>query len=220
MATSLPAPGSWHHIAGTYDGSVLAIYVDGQLAAQQSASGPIAITTDPLNIASKPSGTIFTRFNGNIDDVRIYGSALPADQIAQLYQTDTVGDGLPNWWRQYYFGVSSSTDTTTCATCDYDGTGQNNLFKYLAGLDPTNRTSVFQIISFSPQGNDVSIVWQAGGGRTNFVQTANSMVGSSNFSDTSPAFILPGSGDVFTNWVDTGGATNWPNRFYRIRLGP
>ena len=31
----------------------------------------------------------------------------------------------------------------SCATCDFDGTGQNNLFKYIAGLDPTNPSSAF-----------------------------------------------------------------------------
>ena len=145
VATDLPAPGSWHHVAGTYDGSVLAIYVDGQLAAQQSASGPIAITTDPLNIASKPSGNTFTRFNGNLDDVRIYGRALTKSEIARLYQTDTVGDGVANWWRQYYFGNGSGTDATSCATCDADGTGQNNLFKFVTGLDPANPASRFTL---------------------------------------------------------------------------
>ena len=217
VATSLPAPGSWHHIAGTYDGSVLAIYVDGQLAAQQSASGPIAITTDPLNIASKPSGTIFTRFNGNIDDVRIYGSALPADQIAQLYQTDTVGDGLPNWWRQYYFGVSSSTDTTTCATCDYDGTGQNNFFKYVAGLNPTDPTQIFtlQIASVTNQLDQMTLMFTPiASGRTYGVQ--------SSADPTSGAFSdLVDPSDPQTNGSQvtvTDLSASPSNEFYRIHI--
>ena len=56
----------------------------------------------------------------------------------------TVGDGIPDWWRQAYFGGSgTTTNSQSCATCDADGTGQNNLFKYTAGLDPTNPASVF-----------------------------------------------------------------------------
>ena len=31
---------------------------------------------------------------------------------------------------------------------------------------------------------------------------------------------IPGSGDTVTNYLDAGGATNVPSRYYRIRLGP
>jgi hypothetical protein len=82
-------------------------------------------------------------FSGALDDVRVYGRALSSSEITQLYNTDTVGDGIPNWWRQQYFGTASSTDSSSCATCDFDGTGQNNLFKYTTGLDPTNPSSAF-----------------------------------------------------------------------------
>ncbi|NQU12387.1 hypothetical protein HQ590_16450 [bacterium] len=59
---------------------------------------------------------------------------------------DSVGDGIPDWWRQQYFGGDgSTTNERSCATCDSDGTGQNNLFKYVAGLDPTNSASVFRL---------------------------------------------------------------------------
>jgi glycosidase len=58
--------------------------------------------------------------------------------------TDSVGDGIPDCWRQRYFGGNGkTTNALSCATCDVDGTGQNNLFKYVAGLDPTNPASVF-----------------------------------------------------------------------------
>jgi len=153
LLTTPPSAGVWHHIAGTYDGSLISLYIDGQLVAQQSASGPLAITTDQLAIGDKPNGSVLTSFPGLIDDVRIYGSGLSAYQIAQLYGTDSVGDGIANWWRLQYFGNSSTTGATTCATCDFDNTGQNNLFKYVAGLDPTDPTSIFylQIASVTNQ---------------------------------------------------------------------
>ncbi len=57
---------------------------------------------------------------------------------------DSVGDGIPDWWRAQYFGGNgATTNDQSCASCDADGTGQNNLFKYVAGLDPTNSASVF-----------------------------------------------------------------------------
>jgi hypothetical protein len=56
---------------------------------------------------------------------------------------DSVGDGIMDWWRQQYFGSGITTGSQSCATCDADGTGQNNLFKYIARLDPTNPASLF-----------------------------------------------------------------------------
>ena len=57
---------------------------------------------------------------------------------------DSVGDGIPDWWRARYFGGNgTTTNNQSCAACDAAGTGQNNLFKYVAGLDPTNPASVF-----------------------------------------------------------------------------
>jgi glycosidase len=153
LLTSPPSTGAWHHLAATYNGTLISLYIDGQSTAHQSASGPLAITTDPLAIGTRPSGGPLFVFYGIIDDVRIYDTALSASQIAQLYNTDSIGDGIANRWRQQYFGNGSMTGATTCATCDFDGTGQNNLFKYVTGLDPTDPTSVFylQIASVTNQ---------------------------------------------------------------------
>ena len=146
VTTPLPDAGAWDHVVGTYDGSLMGLYVNGLLVTQQVASGAIPVTTDTLSIGGRPgSGSGLYHFNGIIDDVRIYGSALPPDQIFHLYNADTVGDGIANWWRQQYFGSSSATDATSCATCDADGTGQNNLFKFVTGLNPTDPTSVFTL---------------------------------------------------------------------------
>jgi hypothetical protein len=143
LVTTAPSPRSWHHVAGTFNGSSMVLYIDGQIAAQQLASGVLAITSDGLAIGNNPSGIASEGFSGALDDVRIYGQALSAAEIGQLYNTDTIGDGIPNWWRQQYFGNGSSTNPSSCATCDADGTGQDNLFKYIAGLNPTNPSSVF-----------------------------------------------------------------------------
>jgi hypothetical protein len=63
--------------------------------------------------------------------------------INQLGATSAFNDGIPDWWRQEYFGTSASTNSLSCSTCDATGTGQDNLFKYVTGLDPTNPASVF-----------------------------------------------------------------------------
>jgi hypothetical protein len=63
-----------------------------------------------------------------------------------VHAADSDGDGIPDWWTQQYFGhpTGQGSDRSQ-ADQDADGTGQNNLFKYVAGLDPTNPTSVFSL---------------------------------------------------------------------------
>jgi hypothetical protein len=46
-----------------------------------------------------------------------------------------ANDGLPDDWQVQYFGQNNSL---AAPTADADGTGQSNLFKYVAGLNPTD----------------------------------------------------------------------------------
>ena len=76
--------------------------------------------------------------------------------------TDTVGDGILDCWRQQYFGGDgTSTNAASCRTCDADGTGQNNLFKYVAGLNPTNPASIFvlKIASVNGQPSQKNLIY-------------------------------------------------------------
>jgi hypothetical protein len=57
---------------------------------------------------------------------------------ADLCDADTVGDGIPDWWRLEYFSTPTTTNAASCASCDADGSGYSNLQDYLAGIDPTN----------------------------------------------------------------------------------
>jgi hypothetical protein len=57
------------------------------------------------------------------------------------WQTDTIGDGISDGWRQYYFGGSLTTNATSCASCDPDGDGRSNLQEFLGGGDPTDTNS-------------------------------------------------------------------------------
>jgi len=218
VAVGLPSAGDWHQVAGTYDGALLSLYIDGQLAAQQSASGALAITTDGLNIADRPgTSSPLYHFNGLIDDVRIYGSALPASQIAQMYDTDTVGDGIANWWRMQYFGDPTATDVTTCATCDFDGTGQNNLFKYVTGLDPTDPTQVFvlKIAPVAGQQHQNNLMYSpVAGGRTYTVQSSTNMVG--GVYPNLGGFSGPVTNGSQVTVTDTNAVQS--NKFYRVHI--
>ncbi len=66
------------------------------------------------------------------------------------------------------------------------------------------------------QGTNILLNWNTIGGQANYVQAATGPSG--NFTDISPA-IIKGGGDLTNaSYLDIGGATNSPARFYRIRL--
>jgi hypothetical protein len=73
----------WHHVAGTYDGVQLKVYVDGVLAGSRLHTGVIASAAYDVNIGRDAQNT--TRlYKGLIDDVRIYQGALPKSEIVKL----------------------------------------------------------------------------------------------------------------------------------------
>jgi PKD repeat protein len=124
-------------------------------------------------------------------------------------------------WQLSHFGCTNCPQAA--ASADPDGDGQNNLAEFLAGTNPNNSSSGLRILLVARQTNDMVIRWATAGGRTNVVQaTAGGANGgyTTNFTDISAPIMIPGSGDVTTNYSDSNGATNGPSRFYRIRLMP
>ena len=74
----------WHHVVGTYDGSTISLYVDGELVNSNPASIVIGSNDMPLGIGS---GMGNYGFNGLINEVRIYDRALTETEIINLYQS-------------------------------------------------------------------------------------------------------------------------------------
>jgi parallel beta-helix repeat protein len=65
--------------------------------------------------------------------------------------TSSVNDGIPDAWRQLYFGGSgTTTNSQSDAFADADHTGMDNYQKFFAGLNPTNAASVFKLTALNP----------------------------------------------------------------------
>ncbi len=71
---------SWHHIAVTFDGKEINVYVDGSKTGNLAQPGPAINTTgSPLNIGN---GVATDRpFQGIYDEIRIFNRALKQDEI-------------------------------------------------------------------------------------------------------------------------------------------
>lgn len=124
-------------------------------------------------------------------------------------------------WQLQFFGCTNCSQAQGGA--DSDGDGMSNTNEFLSGTNPTNSLSALRIISAVRQGDDMAVTWTTAGDHTNRVQASagDATSGySNNFVDISGPIGIDGSGDVMTNYVDEGGVTNRPFRYYRIRLVP
>ncbi len=91
---------AWVHLAAVYDGAWMILYRNGQEVARGAHSGSIPPGTSPLVVGAGDNGVAGAEefVNAVLDDLRIYGRALPADEVAALWAAGTGGGS----------GVSSS----------------------------------------------------------------------------------------------------------------
>lgn len=92
-ASSIPAQG-WHHVAGTWGGGGMRVYIDGVMDGQDSASPTARTNNGTLQIGSQlRSGWEIYPFNGIIDEVMLYNVQLNAAEIETLYKNSPWGQG-------------------------------------------------------------------------------------------------------------------------------
>ncbi|WP_293872296.1 choice-of-anchor D domain-containing protein [Flavobacterium sp.] len=82
FATPLTAS-RWYHVAATYGGGNLTLYLNGKFAASQAVSGNIAADPSKLTLGKNPIANNFY-FKGKIDEVRIFNAALTASQVQRM----------------------------------------------------------------------------------------------------------------------------------------
>jgi hypothetical protein len=86
------ADGNWHHVAGTYDGTTIKIYVDGVLqGATTYTAGVGYVPGDPLFIGKRQGVGNTSHFNGLIDEVEIFNRALSASDIQAIFNAGSMG---------------------------------------------------------------------------------------------------------------------------------
>jgi len=85
-STTTPTTGVWYHVVGAFDGKNLTIYVNGVLQGSTAASGGAYSGTAKLCIGCKnPVGGVSERFQGTIDEVRLYSRPLTPQDASKMY---------------------------------------------------------------------------------------------------------------------------------------
>ena len=93
---------SWTHLAMTYNGASVCLYINGVLDSNYAQSGSIPTTSNWLAIGCKPTapsggpGT-YAYTNGTIDEVRIYNRALTQQEIRTVMDLPTSPNNRYAW---------------------------------------------------------------------------------------------------------------------------
>jgi hypothetical protein len=77
----------WKHVATTYDGTWLRVYIDGRAAGVKRVSGRTCVSGEPLAVGAKNNptkGLLEAFWDGRLDEVRVYDRALTVTEIGQL----------------------------------------------------------------------------------------------------------------------------------------
>lgn len=151
---------TWSHIAGTYDGANVVLYVNGVSVATTAIAGSISYSslTTPLclgNSANASSCATANPFAGSADDLHVYNRALGAASVMALYESYDVQinaasglNGLVGHWKLDGNGKDSSPYANNATV-----TGANYV------PDRKGRTSsAFQFVSSS---NEVEIPYSS-----------------------------------------------------------
>lgn len=85
-ASGVIKPQQWYHAVGTYDGTTMLLYLDGQVIGTMLHTAGGAVDTDASHTVTIGDSIVGDRaLDGKIDDVRVYGKALTEPEIAEVY---------------------------------------------------------------------------------------------------------------------------------------
>ena len=99
-ANSTAVAGRWTHLTGVYDtaSGKMKLYVNGVLQSTTAATGGWNATGNYVIGRAKWAGAAANIWDGEIDDVRVYGKALTDQQVADLVrrrERRTAAEGPP-----------------------------------------------------------------------------------------------------------------------------
>jgi hypothetical protein len=136
-SASAISSGAWHQIAGTWDGSMLRIYIDGAYSSQMSKSGTVTNynNNNQIGFNKDESGGKSGYFYGGIDEVRVSNAARSAGWLLTEYNNQSNPGTFESFGTEEVpptGGASSVTryvracDAQSSCTCSAGSTGYWN----------------------------------------------------------------------------------------------
>ncbi len=131
---------NWTHVAGTFDGTTIALYVNGTAAGTGTTSRAMTVDTTPVYVGAfnRASDGLGGHYVGLIDEFRLYNTALAASDIQAVYQQTIPpaatppppGSGLVGHWNMDEASGNTRSDTS----------GSGNHLNWVANYGPWSDT--------------------------------------------------------------------------------
>ena len=124
----------WQHIAGTYDGKRMRLYVDGNAIDSMDIATSITNTALTINLTiGDHTGTYQRRFQGIIDEVRIWKACRTTAEL-RAYMNDefcSYQKGLRAYYK-FNHGKASGSNSSVTSLTDYSGFKNNGTLQNFA----------------------------------------------------------------------------------------
>ena len=215
LSAPYPSRNAWHHLAATYDGATMKLYIDGVLAASRPQTGTITMNTNPLVIGNQTGTAEY--FGGYADEIRIWNVARTAAEIQDNMNRELdpiTHTGLVTYY-SFNEALPSGTNTGLMGLIDQKGNNNGTLNNFALSGAASNFLSQFNLIDLpvswlgftAQQKNDaVSLNWS----------TANEQ--------NSQEFIVQHSttGTVYNNIgsIAAAGNSNMPQQYSLLHRDP
>ncbi len=145
LSAAYPGINEWHHVAATYDGYFMRLYLDGVLAATKEMAGDITSNSNDLVLGSQPGYGEF--YGGKVDESRIWNRALNQCEIINNMNCEinpAQKDGLVAYYK-YNQGFVGASNPTVNALTDGSDYGNNGTLTDFALSGNTSNWDVFKI---------------------------------------------------------------------------
>ncbi|MBU0671102.1 hypothetical protein KKF29_02990 [Patescibacteria group bacterium] len=149
----ISAWGDWHHVAGTYDGSNIRLYVDGFEVASEEAEGEVADGTGDTFIGSENDSGFF--YEGLIDEARVYSTGLTSSEVVNNYLL-----GL--------YAAYPAQGVYTSNKYDTGGTSAFNIINWMTNESESHDLRAQMKASYDELGLDGAVWYGAAGADTYF----------------------------------------------------
>jgi hypothetical protein len=130
LSAAYPSLNAWHHLADTYDGAAMKIYIDGVLANSQAQTGTIAANANALVLGNQTGFSEY--FGGYADEVRVWNVARTQAQI-QSSKNIELNPATQTGLVSYYTlnqGIAAGSNAGLATVMDVKGNNNGTLSNF------------------------------------------------------------------------------------------
>jgi len=160
VTSSFPSLNSWHHLAATYDGATIRIYLDGVEVNSMAQTGAISTNSNALALGNQPGFSEF--FGGYADEFRIWNVARTQSEIQSNMnkQLDpTTQTGLVSYYKVNQ-GVIGGTNTGLVTLVDQASSNNGTLANFAWSGSVSNFVAQSNLITLPVQWQNFTAIKQ------------------------------------------------------------